>query len=219
MFKRILACLLIFALVAAVAPSFDKASASGKTYYVNIDSGHLNFRKAATTSSAIIGKFVKGDTVTVHSQSKGWSKITAKGKTGYVSSQYISIKKASASTDYKPKAISAAKSQLGVRYLWGGMSSKGFDCSGLVNYAFAKAGKTLPRTSGEMYKKGTSVSLSSLKPGDLMFYATSGGKKVTHVSIYIGNGEMIHSASNKGVSIASINNSYWKQRYIGAKRL
>ncbi|KIL48427.1 C40 family peptidase [Jeotgalibacillus campisalis] len=217
MLKRIMACLLIFALVAAVAPSFDQASASSKTYYVNIDSGSLNFRKAASTSSAIIGKFVKGDTVSVHSQSKGWSKITAKGKTGYVSSQYISIKKTSTSLNYKTKAISAAKSQLGVKYLWGGMSSKGFDCSGLVNYAFAKAGKSLPRTSAEMYKKGTKV--SSLKPGDLMFYATGGGSKVTHVSIYIGNGEMIHSASNKGVSIASINNSYWKQRYIGAKRL
>ncbi|TDL31042.1 hypothetical protein E2R51_14680 [Jeotgalibacillus sp. S-D1] len=217
MLKRILALLLIFTLVTTVAPSFDKASAAGTSYYVNIDSGHLNLRKAASTSSAIIGKLVRNQTVTVYSQSNGWAKVKASGKSGFVSTKYITKKKAATSTNYKSKAISVAKSNLGVKYLWGGTTTKGFDCSGLVKYSFGKAGKTLPRTAGEMYTKGTRV--TSLKAGDLMFYATSGGKKVTHVAIYIGNGQMIHSASNKGVSIASINNSYWKQRYIGAKRL
>ena len=216
MLRKTLAFLLIFALIATVAPSFDKASASGTSHYVNVDSGNLNLRKAPSTSSAILGKLAKGQEVTVNSNSKGWAKVTVKGKTGYVSAQYIAKKKAATTTDYKSKAISVAKNNIGVKYVWGGNTPKGFDCSGLVSYSFAQAGKTLPRTAAEMYNKGTKV--TSLKPGDLMFYATSGGSKVTHVSIYIGNNQMIHSA-NSGVAIASINNSYWKQRYIGAKRM
>jgi cell wall-associated NlpC family hydrolase len=115
------------------------------------------------------------------------------------------------------KAIAAAKTQLGVPYQWGGMSSRGYDCSGLIKYSFAKAGKTLPRTTVEMYKKGTRV--TTLKPGDLMFFAPNKASRVTHASIYIGNGKMIHSASSKGVSIASTSNSYWKPKFVGAKRI
>ncbi|KKK38814.1 hypothetical protein WQ57_06840 [Mesobacillus campisalis] len=124
---------------------------------------------------------------------------------------------ASFSTDYRSKAISVAKSNQGVKYLWGGSTPKGFDCSGLVSYSFKQAGKTLPRTAAEMYTKGTKV--ASLSPGDLLFYATAGGKKVTHVAIYIGNGQMVHATSSKGVTIDKMSNSYWKARYVGAKRI
>lgn len=118
---------------------------------------------------------------------------------------------------YHKKAISVAKSKLGVPYQWGGMSTNGFDCSGLIKYSYGKAGKSLPRTSAEMYKKGTRV--SSLQPGDLMFFAPNKASRPTHASIYIGNGQMIQSASSKGVSIANTNNTYWKPKYIGAKRI
>ncbi|PGK51452.1 peptidase P60 [Priestia megaterium] len=118
---------------------------------------------------------------------------------------------------YHTKAISVAKSNLGVKYKWGGTTPKGFDCSGLVQYSFGKAGKSLPRTSVELYSKGTRV--TNLQPGDLMFFSQNKATRPSHVAIYIGNGQMIQSASSKGVSIASTNNSYWKPRYIGAKRL
>ncbi|PLS17112.1 peptidase P60 [Bacillus sp. M6-12] len=118
------------------------------------------------------------------------------------------------------KAIAAAKTQMGVPYKWGGMSRKGYDCSGLIKYSYAKAGKTLPRTTVEMYKKGSRVSsIKSLKPGDLMFFAPNKASRVTHASIYIGSGKMIHSSSSKGVSIASTSNTYWKPKFVGAKRL
>ena len=124
---------------------------------------------------------------------------------------------ASQAASTQTKAISVAKSNLGVKYKWGGTTPKGFDCSGLVGYSFGKAGKSLPRTASEMYKKGTKT--SSLKPGDLLFFAPKKASKPTHVSIYIGNGQMIHSSSSKGVSITTTSNSYWKAQYIGAKRL
>ncbi|MBM7692466.1 cell wall-associated NlpC family hydrolase [Peribacillus deserti] len=118
---------------------------------------------------------------------------------------------------YHTKAISVAKTNLGVPYKWGGITPSGFDCSGLVKYSYSKAGKTLPRTAAEMYGKGTRV--SSLAMGDLMFYAPNKASRPTHVSIYMGSGKMIQSASSYGVSIASTNNTYWKPRYIGAKRI
>ncbi|MBT2734371.1 C40 family peptidase [Bacillus sp. ISL-7] len=119
---------------------------------------------------------------------------------------------------YHTKAISVAKSNLGVPYRWGGLTPKGFDCSGLVKYSYGKAGKVLPRTAADMYyKQGYRV--SSLQTGDLMFFAPNKASRPTHVAIYIGGGKMIQAASSKGVSIAYTSNSYWKPRYIGAKRL
>ena len=127
--------------------------------------------------------------------------------------------KAEAAT-YHTKAIAVAKSNLGVRYLWGGTSRYGYDCSGLVYVSYRAAGKTLPRTAGEMALKGTTVSASSLRAGDLLFYNTGSTRgKVTHVAIYIGAGKMIHSSSSRGVSIISTSNSYWKPKFIRAKRI
>jgi len=214
---------MLISLLATATPSMDQASAAGTAYHINVSSGYLNVRNQPSLSGKIYTKLPKGYNVTVTSQGNGWARISYSGKIGYVSSKYIApgstvTKASTVSTDYKSKAIAIAKSQMGVKYVWGGTTPSGFDCSGLVTYAFKNAGyNKLPRTAGEMYNVGTKV--TSYKPGDLLFYATSGGKKVTHVAIYIGNGQMIHAATSKGVSIASINNSYWKPRFIGAKRL
>lgn len=121
---------------------------------------------------------------------------------------------------YHTKAISVAKSNLGVPYKWGGTTPSGFDCSGLIKYSYAKAGKTLPRTSAEMYKKGTRIMhYTSLKPGDLIFFAPNKASRPTHASVYMGSSKMIHSSSSKGVSTTSIYNTYWKPKFIGAKRI
>jgi cell wall-associated NlpC family hydrolase len=201
----------------------DQASASAPIYYVKVNSGTLNVRQQPSPSAKVIMKLAKAKQITVSSQSKGWAKISVNGKSGYVNTNFIApkstaVKKtATTGANYSTKAISAAKSNLGVKYRWAGNTPSGFDCSGLVTYSYGKAGISLPRTAGEIYSKGTKV--TAFAPGDLLFYATSGGKKVTHVAIYMGNGQMIHSATSKGVSIASINNSYWQPRFIGAKRL
>ena len=179
--------MLLFTLVATVAPSMDKASASGTTYYVKVNSGSLNMRNKPSTSGKVVAKLPKNQLVTVSSQSKGWAKVSSNGKTGYVSSSYIAPKTAAAkaasaskpaiakTSDFKAKAISVAKSNLGVKYKWAGNNPNGFDCSGLVTYSLGQAGVKLPRTASEIYNVGTKV--TSYQPGDLLFFATSGGKK------------------------------------------
>ncbi|TDL82734.1 C40 family peptidase [Peribacillus frigoritolerans] len=116
----------------------------------------------------------------------------------------------------KSSIVTTAKKYVNVPYKWGGMSPKGFDCSGYLNYVLNEsAGKKLPRTVADIYKQG--VKVSSPKAGDLVFFETY-KKGASHAGIYIGNNQFIHSSSSKGVTITSMNNSYWSDRYLGAKK-
>jgi peptidoglycan endopeptidase LytE len=115
------------------------------------------------------------------------------------------------------RVVTEAKKLVGTPYKWGGTTPKGFDCSGFVYYTYKKVGKTLPRSSAQMFQKGKTVHKSKLRPGDLVFFSTY-KKGASHVAIYIGNNKMIH-ATSKGVKIDSLNSSYWKPKYVGAKRL
>lgn len=111
-----------------------------------------------------------------------------------------------------------AKSYLGTPYVWAGTTPSGFDCSGYIQYVFKQHGINLPRTTAQQFNVGTSVSKANLQKGDLVFFETY-KKGPSHVGIYLGNGQFINASSSKGVSIASINSSYWSERYLGAKRI
>ncbi|UNJ81098.1 C40 family peptidase [Metabacillus dongyingensis] len=116
----------------------------------------------------------------------------------------------------KSNIVTTAKKYLNVPYAWGGMSPRGFDCSGYLNYVFNEsAGKKLPRTVADIYKQG--VKTSSPQAGDLVFFETY-KTGASHAGIYLGNNQFIHSSSSKGVTITSMNNSYWSERYLGAKK-
>jgi cell wall-associated NlpC family hydrolase len=127
-------------------------------------------------------------------------------------------KAAAASND---RIIQVGKQFMGVPYSYGGSTPGGFDCSGFVRYTYKKAtGKTLPRSSSQMFTRGKSVSKSELQKGDLVFFRTSKSHNgVSHTGIYIGDNKFIHSSSSKGVSIASLNDSYWKPKFISGKRI
>ncbi len=114
--------------------------------------------------------------------------------------------------------VSTAKKYIGVKYVWGGTTPSGFDCSGYTQYVFAQQGISLPRVSRDQYARGNSVSFENLKAGDLVFFSLDGDKVIDHVGIFIGDGQFINASSSKGVTIYPMS-SYWKSHYIGAKRV
>ncbi|MEN6413467.1 MAG: NlpC/P60 family protein [Veillonellales bacterium] len=115
--------------------------------------------------------------------------------------------------------VSTAKQYLGVPYVWGGNSPKGFDCSGFVMYVFNQAGFNLPRMADAQFKVGLPIQQKALRGGDLVFFSTY-EPGPSHVGIYTGNGEFIHASSGAGhVIITSLYQPYFIKRYLGARRL
>ena len=113
--------------------------------------------------------------------------------------------------------VNFAKSLLGVPYSFGGASTKGFDCSGFVYYVLKNSGKNVTRTSAAgFYNKATKV--TNPQVGDLVFFSNTYKAGISHVGIYIGNGQMIGASGSK-VNIASINSSYWKSHFTGYGRI
>ena len=116
------------------------------------------------------------------------------------------------------RIISSAMDYMGVPYVFGGTSPYGFDCSGYVQYVFANAGISLPRTADVQYEEGTPISTSELVPGDLVFFTTY-TYGASHVGIYVGDGNFIHASSSRGVTVSSLSEAYYSSRYIGARRI
>lgn len=108
----------------------------------------------------------------------------------------------------------------GVRYRWGGSSRSGFDCSGFTRYVFRhKAGIELPHSASAQFRMGTRVPRSQLKPGDLVFFQTY-RRGPSHVGIYVGDGKFIHASSaGRRVRVDSLDDSYYRRRYLGARRI
>lgn len=116
--------------------------------------------------------------------------------------------------------VSIAKSQLGKPYVFGSSGPSSFDCSGFTTFVFRQMGIKLPRTSVSQSRFGKAVDKANLQVGDLLFFNTSGAG-VSHVGIYIGNGQFIHSASgiNPGVVIDKLNSNYYIRTYVNARRV
>ncbi|CEI73404.1 MULTISPECIES: SH3 domain-containing protein [Romboutsia] len=199
-----------------------------------ITTAALNIRSGPSTSYGVITKAYQGDRVDILESSNGWYKVKlSNGKVGWGSSSYISLSNSNTgsgsnsssdngqtSQSKVQKVLSTAMAQLGKPYVWGAEGPNSFDCSGLTYYVYKQVGITLPRVSTAQYSVGRSVSWNNLQPGDLMFSSTDGSGRITHVGIYIGNGQMIHAPKpGDVVQKTSINNSYWKNAHVGAKRV
>jgi len=106
---------------------------------------------------------------------------------------------------------------LGVPYLPGGSTKNGADCSGFVSSIYMEKERMyIPRSTTEEYKMGKEIDRDNLVVGDLVFFGE--GRKVNHVGIYVGKGDFIHASTSSGVMISPLEDSYWKPKYIGAKR-
>jgi cell wall-associated NlpC family hydrolase len=113
--------------------------------------------------------------------------------------------------------IRAAAGQIGTPYRYGGNNRRGFDCSGLVQYAHRQIGIDVPRTTRQQWSQAQQPERRHLIPGDLVFFALDGNKS-RHVGIYEGGGVFIHApSSGKRVSRASLDNPFWRQRLLGAR--
>ena len=117
------------------------------------------------------------------------------------------------------KIVATAKQYLGVPYKWGGTDPSGFDCSGFVYYVLRCNGINVSRTQVPMYSEGTPVSKSNLQPGDLVFFQNTYKAGLSHVGIYVGDGQFIHApSSGRVVSYADLNSDYYVAHYYGAAR-
>lgn len=126
------------------------------------------------------------------------------------------------STPGKPQSVaeraaSVALGQIGVPYRYGGSSPSGFDCSGLVHYSYATAGKNVPRTTAGQWAQLAPVAKRDLQTGDLLFFNIAG--KMSHVGVYLGDGRFVHAPSTgRTVSIESLGSDYYRNAFIRAGR-
>lgn len=179
----------------------------------------LRVRSAGNTGAPVVGSLYSGAGVTILSSYNGWYQVQSSAGTGWVSGAYIrSLSTAGIANGKAGAAVNAADKMVGARYLYGGASAAGFDCSGLTQYAYAQAGVTLPHSSAAQAGKGVWVARAALQPGDLIFFSTNGSGSVNHVGIYIGNSLFI-AANSDGVAVCDLRGSYWSGVYLTARRV
>lgn len=206
--------------------SFQEYLIGDYSYNATVNGSGVRLRNGASTYSDIISNYNVGTKLSVIGVSGSWLKVvTSAGQTGFMSSDYIKYSKAqkaaiSQALTIGEQLVNTAKQYLGIRYVWGGMSTSGFDCSGFVNYVYKQHGYSMYRVAQDIYNNdGTWVSKDSLRPGDLVFFGYS-ASSISHVGMYIGDGQFIHSSSGAGqVVITDLSSNYYTRMYVGAKRI
>ena len=113
-----------------------------------------------------------------------------------------------------------ALASIGTPYRWGGTGANGFDCSGLIQFAYREHGIRLPRVSRDQIRSGSPIEPlpSQLQPADILGFSRDHGGDISHVGLYVGDGEFIHS-STTGVRISKLSNPYWQARLVSARRV
>lgn len=132
--------------------------------------------------------------------------------------KYTKLKNLKGSDSIGHQLVDSAYQYIGVPYVFGGNTPKGFDCSGFTKYVFSNNGIELPRMADEQYRMGFRVRKNELIPGDLVFFTTY-EPGVSHTGIYVGDGNFISATSSGGIRVDSLKSGYWSERYIGAKRV
>lgn len=206
---------------------------------VHINTADVCLRSGPGTNHSKIAVLPEGATGKMLAKQGSWTKIAlGDGTCGYVYSPLIAAGPGNVEYDQNSPVqrcdgaqttptsdkvqsdlIDTALSCRGARYVRGGTSRGGFDCSGFTRYVFAKYGISLPHSSAAQAKLGTPVSRDNLQAGDLVFFETY-RRGISHVGIYIGDSKFVHAESRgRGVNVDSLNSAYYASRYRGARRV
>ena len=196
---------------------------SGKVCFIRsdfLDLTQIPYENKGASSSPIFyrGGASTGVAVSASALTNNSGSTTSSKPTSSTSSSASTAKPSGSVTG--SQIVATAKKYLGVPYVYGGTSPSGFDCSGLVYYVLKSHGITVSRSSAAMYKCGTPIKKSELQPGDLVFFQNTYTAGISHVGIYVGNGQFIHSPNRgKSVCFADLNSDYYTEHYYGSIRV
>ena len=206
--------------------------------------GHLVslVHRSKSNGSVIVGCLEDGTRVSVLKEYGAWYRIDCFDMSGYIAKSQVEINEngeylvkcdpESKESKYLPSYTTqsalnlrslirdVSDDYLGVRYRYSGTTPKGFDCSGYTLYVMGLVGITLDRTAMDQLQNGVVIPKEDLQCGDLVFFSNTGsGGFCSHVAIYIGNGQIIHSGASTGVVIADLNSTYYQEHYLCARRV
>lgn len=199
---------------------------------------NINIRQQPSLDAPILGQVNKDITFTVTAKVGDWYELNYNGTQAYIYGQYLSgdflsnlptktveVKKVSVTDENKAlgeQITNYAKQFIGTPYVYGASNlTKGTDCSGFTSSVMRNFGIKLSRSSSEQINNGTRINKNELSAGDLVFFNSGGKSRISHVGIYIGNGQFIHSSSARtgGVIISSLNESYYTNTYVAGTRV
>lgn len=205
-----------------------------------VNAQNVNIRSNPNLSSDIMRKSDKFEEVSIFGVAGDWYIVRMQeGEFGWIFDKYITLTQSNISrsgeqlfirevdtqtvSTIQQQIVEYAKKFMGVRYVWGGSTPRGFDCSGYVQYVYRYFGVNLLHNAALQSKSGTWVKRSDLRHGDLVFFDTDGGNNnISHVGMYIGDGNFIHASSSvtygKKVRISSLTSAYYSNAYMTARR-
>lgn len=190
----------------------------------------LNVRSQPQIADNVVGALYNGQRVDILANDGAWYQINYNSIPAYVHSDYILIRSAELTSrdgndaekrgTIGEEVVEFAKQYIGTPYVYGGSSPSGFDCSGFVYYVYKNFGVTLNRVAADQSKNGYVVDRSELMPGDILLFSRTLDGYITHVGIYVGDNQFIHSPqTGKSVEIVSLSSGYYNYGYVGARRI
>ncbi len=199
------------------------------TYGSGVVTGSFVYLRAEPSSTSLArATLSEGLNVQIKGIKDGWYHVKYGSFDGYMHPDYVEPIKVATTTRVTrttvtegQKIVNIAKKYIGTPYVWGGSTPKGFDCSGLVTYVYNEWAGYKFKMRTRLYLNGTSISYANLTAGDLVFFDTAGRGNITHVGIYVGNGQFIHAPKpGTKVRIESMaSGSYYARTFVCARRI
>ncbi len=197
--------------------------------YGRVNASGVNVRDFATIDGDVMTVVDEGKVLDVIGFENGWYAVMLdNGEVGYVRSDFLNLTASKTAVSESGNSIvDMARQYLGVRYVYGGASPSGFDCSGFTMYLYGKQGVSLPHSATSQWQSGAGTrvySVGELQPGDLVFFcdpSRSLGKACSHTGIYIGGGQIIHASSSRsgGVITSDLTSGYYNRYFVGGMHI